>query len=100
MHFSSTPKSVSLFKILLKLHLSERFAFQRFSHTEIGDSATTPESFLYKMNTSLNRKQFFGLDTEYIFISLPIIDKAKMMDIIMQKVVKKNNDYRNAISTI
>ena len=64
------------------------------------DSATTPESFLYKMNTSLNRKQFFGLDTEYIFISLPIIDKAKMMDIIMQKVVKKNNDYRNAISTI
>ncbi len=52
------------------------------------------------MNTSLNRKQFFGLDTEYIFISLPIIDKAKMMDIIMQKVVKKNNDYRNAISTI
>lgn len=62
--------------------------------------SSTPEHFLHKMNTKLNRNQFFGLDTEYIFISLPIIDKPKMMSIIMQKVVKKNNDYRNALSAI
>lgn len=62
--------------------------------------SNTPEHFLHKMNTKLNRNQFFGLDTEYIFISLPIIDKPKMMNIIMQKVVKKNNDYRKALSAI
>lgn len=63
-------------------------------------SANTPEKFIHKMNTSLKRKCFFGLDTEYIFISLPIINKDKMMDIIMRKVVKKSNDYQNALSKI
>lgn len=62
--------------------------------------AHTPEQFLHKMNSKLHKKQFFGLDTEYIFISLPLINKAEMMNVIMQKVVKKNNDYRDAISRI
>lgn len=59
----------------------------------------TAEKFLEKMNTKLCRKEFFGLDTDYIFISLPIIDKAKMMDVIMKKVVKKSNEYRKALSS-
>ncbi len=66
-----------------------------------GNSADdTVEMFLEKMNKKLDRDGFFGLETKYIFISLPIIDKTKMMDIIMKKVVKKSNDYRNAISAI
>lgn len=60
-----------------------------------GPNNNTPENYLSQMNTKLNRKSFFGLDTKYIFISLPIIDKAKMMDAIMKKVVEKNNEYRN-----
>ena len=40
------------------------------------------------------RRKYFGLDTEYLFISLPIIDKVKMMDIIMRKAVDKCNGYR------
>ena len=52
------------------------------------------------MNSKLHQSQFFNLDTEYVFISLPIIDKAEMMNVVMQKVVKKNNDYRNAIARI
>lgn len=64
------------------------------------NSDDTVEVFLEKMNKKINKNDYFGLDTQYIFISLPIIDKAKMMDIIMKKVVKKSNDYRNAISTI
>ena len=47
------------------------------------------------MNTKITRNSFFGLDTKYLFISLPIIDKAKMMDVIMRKVVKKSNEYRS-----
>ena len=88
--FQDFIKAASISKICVPAFLA---------HGNSADAAT-PESFLHKMNTSLNRKHFFGLDTEYIFISLPIIDKAKMMDIIMKKVVKKNNDYRDAISTI
>lgn len=65
-----------------------------------GNSASknTAEDFLNKMNRNLNRHKFFELDTEYIFISLPIINKTEMMDIIMKKVVKKSNDYMAALS--
>ena len=60
-----------------------------------GANKNTPEDFLQKMNTKITRNSFFGLDTKYLFISLPIIDKAKMMDVIMRKVVKKSNEYRS-----
>lgn len=60
-----------------------------------GANKNTPADFLHKMNTKITRNSFFGLDTKYLFISLPIIDKAKMMDVIMRKVVKKSNEYRS-----
>ena len=63
-----------------------------------GQTGNTPTDFLHKMNTKINRNSFFGLDTKYLFISLPIIDKAKMMEVIMRKVVKKSNEYRNKLS--
>lgn len=53
-----------------------------------------PESFLEKMNTDIKRNQLFNLETEYIFISLPLINKAKMVETFMKKVVKKNNEYQ------
>lgn len=65
-----------------------------------GSSRNTPADFLDKMNNKLNQITFFGLETKYLFISLPIIDKAKMMDVIMRKVVKKNNEYRNKFSKV
>lgn len=63
-----------------------------------GKNENTPADFLHKMNTKITRKSFFGLDTKYLFISLPIIDKGKMMDVIMRKVVKKSNEYRSKFS--
>ena len=60
-----------------------------------GVNKNTPSDFLHKMNTKITRNSFFGLDTKYLFISLPIIDKTKMMDVIMRKVVKKSNEYRS-----
>lgn len=63
-----------------------------------GTNKNTPEDFLQKMNTKITRNSFFGLNTKYLFISLPIIDKAKMMDVIMRKVVKKSNEYRSKFS--
>lgn len=52
------------------------------------------------MNTKIIRKNYFGLETVYLFISLPIIDKEQMMDVIMRKVVKKCNDYRSKHVTV
>ena len=63
-----------------------------------GANKNTPTDFLHKMNTKITRNSFFGLDTKYLFISLPIIDKAKMMDVIMRKVVKKSNEYRSKLT--
>lgn len=60
-----------------------------------GANKNTPADFLHKMNTKITQNNFFGLDTKYLFISLPIIDKVKMMDVIMRKVVKKSNEYRS-----
>lgn len=57
------------------------------------ERGNTAENYLNRMNTGIRRKNFFGLETEYLFISLPIIDKAKMMDVIMKKLVKKSNEY-------
>ena len=58
-------------------------------------SDNTVETYLQKMNTGITHRRYFGLDTEYLFILLPIIDKAKMIDIVMKKVVDKCNGYRN-----
>lgn len=41
----------------------------------------TVEYFLNRMNTGIKRNNYFGLIPEYLFISLPIIDKTKMMDV-------------------
>lgn len=58
------------------------------------------ESYLRKMNSGLNKRSFFGLETEYLFISLPIINKAEMMDVIMKKVVSKSDEYRRKRSAV
>lgn len=63
-----------------------------------GDKDNDIEHFLNKMNTKLKKKRLFNLDTEYLFISLPIIDKAKILEVIMKKVVQKSNEYRDALS--
>ena len=65
-----------------------------------GATKNNPADFLHKMNTKITRNSFFGLDTKYLFISLPIIDKAKMMDVLMRKVVRKSNEYRNRLAQI
>ena len=61
-----------------------------------GNSKTnnTIEYYLEQMNTKITKRKYFDLDTDYLFISLPLIDKAKMMDVIMKKVVKKCNEYK------
>ena len=42
------------------------------------------------MNEKLRRNQFFGIETDYIFISLPIIDKGGNDERIdEEKIVKK-----------
>lgn len=62
-----------------------------------GNSSTnnTVKHYLTQMNNKIIKRKYFGLDTEYLFISLPLIDKAKMMDVIMKKVVKKYNEYKS-----
>ena len=60
----------------------------------------TVQSFLDIMNRRINKAELFGIDTQYMFISLPIINKKIMMSKIMRKVVEKSNEYRNATSKL
>lgn len=54
----------------------------------------TIDYYLKQMNDKIAKRKYFGLDTDYLFISLPLIDKAKIIDVIMKKVVKKYNEYK------
>lgn len=65
-----------------------------------GDKDNDIEHFLSKMNSKLTKKRLFDLETQYIFISLPIIDKAQMLEVIMKKVVQKSNEYQQARSRV
>ena len=92
--------------IFLLLNVSLKFIFILAFFSSLGtssknsDSINAPEQFLQNMNEKLRRNQFFGIETDYIFISLPIIDKAEMMNVLMRKIVKKSGEYQNGIHAV
>lgn len=53
----------------------------------------TPEYYLNKMKNGINRCKYFGLNTYYIAISLPIVCKDKFFDILMKKIIRKKEYY-------
>lgn len=53
----------------------------------------TPEEFINQMISKINKKTFLGLDTKYIFISLPIVDKKRFVEVAIKKAVKKQHEY-------
>lgn len=62
-----------------------------------GPDKNTPEEYINKLLTKINREDFFGLKTRYILISLPVIDKAKYIEIAIKKAVKKQHEYEQRI---
>ena len=58
-----------------------------------GKGRNTPVDFINQMLTKIHKKDFLGLDTKYIFISLPIIDKNRFVELAIKKAVKKQNEY-------
>ena len=58
-----------------------------------GKGRNTPVDFINQMLTKIHKKDFLGLDTKYIFISLPIIDKNRFVELAIKKAVKKQDEY-------
>ena len=58
-----------------------------------GTSGNLPENYIDKLMNKVKRKQFFGINTKYILISLPVIDKTQFIEKAIVKVVKKQNEY-------
>lgn len=58
-----------------------------------GEEKNTPEDYINQMTTKIHKKDFLGLDTQYIFISLPIIDKKRFVEVAIKKAVKKQYEY-------
>lgn len=57
-----------------------------------------PEEYLEKLKNKINRRYFFGLNTNYILISLPVIDKAKFVEKAIKKVVEKQHEFEQRCS--
>ena len=50
------------------------------------------EKFLDRLN-SVNSNEMLGLDTKYLLISLPVIDKGKFVDFAIRMAVNKTHEY-------
>lgn len=59
-----------------------------------GLDGNTPEEYIEKLANKIQKNSFFGLQTKYILISLPVIDKNKFVELAMKKVVKKQDEYK------
>lgn len=69
------------------------------AHGKSKNSDTIAE-YLEKMINKINSLSYFDIETFYIFISLPIINKDKAIEEIMREVVKKSNEFKrgNAVA--
>ncbi|HJA52847.1 MAG TPA: DUF1837 domain-containing protein [Candidatus Massiliomicrobiota merdigallinarum] len=56
--------------------------------------------YLEKMYNKIKIKQFFDIDTRYLFISLPIINKDRAIEEIMREALKKSNEYERKSTSI
>ncbi|HEM5313811.1 TPA: hypothetical protein U1364_002270, partial [Streptococcus suis] len=50
------------------------------------------EKFLDRLN-SINSNKMLGLETKYLLISLPVIDKEKFVDFAIRMAVNKAYEY-------
>lgn len=53
----------------------------------------TVEKFMKKLN-SIKTKDMFGMNTKYMLISLPVIEKDKFIEFAIKMAVKKSNEYK------
>lgn len=65
-----------------------------------GKNKNSPEEFIEKMIKKVKRKQFFGIETKYILISLPVIDKNKFVEVAIEKAVKKQHEFERRTKKI
>lgn len=54
-----------------------------------------PSDYLSMMKNKLKKYKFFGLNIDYIFISLPVIDKTEFVEVAIKKVVKKQHEFES-----
>lgn len=62
------------------------------------NSKEQPQDYLDMMKKKLHKNSFFGLNVEYVFISLPVINKQEFIESAIKKVVKKQNEFESRCS--
>lgn len=60
----------------------------------------TAQDFLNSLKNGIQRREFFGLDTKYIAISFPIVNKTDFVKILIRKLVNKSNEYGKEANAI
>ncbi len=56
----------------------------------------TPQIYLEKMHKRIVQKKFFGIETTYLLISLPVISKKHFIEKAIKKAVEKQHEYERA----
>lgn len=89
---NETKKCISFEKFVTQAGITKIGIPVFIAHGKYNDK-DTPESYVKKMKEKIIKSTFFGLPTQYILISLPVIDKSEFIKTAMEKVVKKQHEY-------
>lgn len=63
------------------------------AHGNEDEEQLEPDKYLDKMLTKIHKKNFFDLMINYIFISLPVLDKELFVEKAIKKAVEKHHEY-------
>lgn len=91
--FGESRKLCISFKKLIEIANITTIGVPIFIAHGNGVDKNTPEDFINQMIAKISVENFFGLVTKYIFISLPVIDKSRFVEVAIKKAVKKQNEY-------
>jgi len=84
---------ISFEEFITMAHINKICVPVFLAHGKKMDSETV-SNYLFAMRDKIDARDYFGMKTKYVFISLPILDKDKMFSAIMGEAVKKSNEYK------
>lgn len=82
------------FQELIKLSSISKIAIPIFiAHGNSEGEKNSPDIYLKKMQEKIVQNKFFGIQTKYLLISLPVIDKNSFVERAIKRVVEKQHEY-------
>lgn len=92
--FGDTKQLCLSFQELINLSSIKRIAIPIFiAHGNSKWDENSPGIYLKKMQEKIVQSEFFGIQTKYLLISLPVIDKNSFVERAIKRAVEKQHEY-------